>query len=201
MKLLKLIATAAITFVSILASSGAKAEWPPEAVVEGVYAGIQQIHGYKATPRLVLPLPRGTSTTCGSFLSSHYCKLDHTVYITNHDIEMAYQHGDAALAYIIAHEYAHAMQTAYGFEPGVTLITELQADCLAGVYLGVIPNIIFDEKDIVEITSFAYRIGDYAWGSEHHHGTPEQRVQAVMLGFQGALEGRGVETCIIELTH
>ncbi len=49
---------------------------------------------------------------------------------------MAYQHGDAALAYIVAHEYAHAMQTAYGFQPRITPISELQADCLAGVYIG-----------------------------------------------------------------
>ena len=54
---------------------------------------------------------------------------------------MAYQHGDAALAYILAHEYAHAMQTALGFKPDITPISELQADCLAGLYLGLITNI------------------------------------------------------------
>ena len=30
---------------------------------------------------------------------------------------MVYQHGDAALAYTVAHEYAHAMQTIYRFAP------------------------------------------------------------------------------------
>ncbi|MUG94847.1 hypothetical protein F7734_21775 [Scytonema sp. UIC 10036] len=108
---------------------------------------------------------------------------------------MAYQHGDAALAYIIGHEYAHAMQTAYGFQPRVTPISELQADCLAGVYLALIPNIVFDKRDILEIATLAHRIGDYQWGHRHHHGTPEQRVRAVVLGMKGAVNRSGIRAC------
>lgn len=196
MKILKALTTVAIgigTLVGTLPAHGR--EWAPRAVVDGVYAGIQKIHGYKATPRLIWGVARGKRGGCGAINGSHYCTRNHTVYITRRDIRMAYQHGDAALAYIIAHEYAHAMQTAYGFKSRVGHITELQADCLAGVYLGLIPNIIFDNQDIREIATFAHRIGDYAWGSAHHHGTPKQRVHAVVTGMKGSINGKGISAC------
>ncbi|AKG20714.1 neutral zinc metallopeptidase [Calothrix sp. 336/3] len=195
MKKLQALFTTLATFGCVLLSAAAKAELPPKAVVDGVYEGIQQIHGYKATPKLIWGVPQGKRGVCGRISGSHYCTHNHTVYITQQDIRMAYQFGDAALAYIIAHEYAHAMQTAYGFQPRNTPMSELQADCLAGVYLGLIPNMNFDEKDILEISSLAYHIGDYAWGSRHHHGTPKQRLNAVVTGMVGSQNGKGVSIC------
>ncbi|NMG08346.1 neutral zinc metallopeptidase [Brasilonema sp. UFV-L1] len=195
MKALKALTTTLISIGAMLVSLPAKAELPPQTVINGVYAGIQHIHGYQATPRLVWGVARGYRSSCGPIYGSQYCTRNHTVYITSTDIRMAYQHGDAALAYIVGHEYAHAMQTVYGFQPSVTPISELQADCLAGVYLGLIPNITFDKRDILEIATLAHRIGDYEWGNEHHHGTPEQRVQAVVQGLRGAANGSGVRAC------
>lgn len=195
MKALKALTTALISMTSVLANIPVKAEWAPQAVVDGVYGGIQHIHGYKATPKLIWNIAKGSRSSCGRIYGSLYCKLNHTVYITRQDIQMAYHFGDAALAYIVAHEYAHAMQTAYRFQPRSTPIIELQADCLAGVYLGLIPNIVLDERDTQEIASLAYHLGDYAWGSRHHHGTPEQRVKAVVLGMRGAVNGKGFATC------
>ncbi|MEM7580391.1 MAG: neutral zinc metallopeptidase [Mastigocoleus sp.] len=196
MKPFKALTAAVIGISCVLASVPVQArEWRPRQVVDGVYQGIQSIHGYKRTPKLLWNLRPGFRGGCGPVRSSHYCKRNHTVYIPRRDVAMAYQHGDAALAYIIAHEYAHAMQTAYGFTPRSGVITELQADCLAGVYLGLIPNIEFDNRDIKEIATLAYRIGDYAWGSKHHHGTPKQRVVAVVRGIQGSVNGKGISTC------
>lgn len=195
MKALKVLTTTFIGIGSVLASLPAQAELAPQAVINAVYTGIQHIHGYQATPRLIWGVAHGSRGACGPIYGSVYCKRNHTVYITTRDIRMAYQHGDAALAYIIGHEYAHAMQTAYGFQPSVTPISELQADCLAGVYLGLIPNIALDKRDILEIATLAHRIGDYQWGNRHHHGTPQQRVRAVVQGMQGAVKGSGVRAC------
>ncbi|WP_088242174.1 neutral zinc metallopeptidase [Calothrix rhizosoleniae] len=198
MKIFKVLTTVAIGIGTLLGTLPAHGrEWHPRRVVNEVYAGIQKIHGYKATPRLIWNVIRGKRGACGPIYGSHYCTKNHTVYIPNTDIRMAYQHGDAALAYIIAHEYAHAMQTAYQFRPGVGHITELQADCLAGVYLGLLPNVQLDNQDIREVATFAHRIGDYARVSAHHHGTPRQRVKAVMLGMEGSVNGKGVSTCRI----
>ena len=119
MKIFKALAIVAIGMGTLFGTLPVHArEWSPKAVVDGVYSGIQKIHGYRATPRLIWNTVRGQLGNCGPIRGIHYCTRDHTVYITNRDIRMAYQHGDAALAYIIAHEYAHAMQTAYGFSRG-----------------------------------------------------------------------------------
>jgi predicted metalloprotease len=186
----------AITSVFIPIPLKAQTEWQPQLVIDEVYAGIQHIHGYRATPQLIWGVDTRAVGGCGPVTGSHYCSRNHTVYITANDIEMAYQHGDAALAYIIGHEYAHAMQIAHGFSRGVGSITELQADCLSGFYLGVIPNITFDDRDIYEIASLAHRLGDYQWGSEHHHGTPDQRLQAVIWGIKSSNNGNGIRACL-----
>ncbi|NJP10993.1 MAG: metalloprotease [Leptolyngbyaceae cyanobacterium RU_5_1] len=193
MKKLKALVTALVSAGCVLATAPAKAELSPNVVVDGVYEGIQHIHGYQATPKLVWNVSRGQRGGCGVIPGSHYCKLNHTVYITQQDIRMAYQHGDAALAYIVAHEYAHAMQIAHRFMPRTITASELQADCLAGIYLGAIPNLTFDQRDIQEIATFAYRIGDYASWSQHHHGTPAQRVKAVAVGMKASVNGKGLQ--------
>lgn len=195
MKKLRALATAAIGAGCVLAAAPVSAELSPEAVANGVYEGIQQIHGFKATPKLVWNVGSGQRGACGAVRGSHYCGRNHTVYITQQDIRMAYQHGDAALAYIIAHEYAHAMQVAYRFMPRTTAIAELQADCLAGVYLRSIPNLVMDQQDVQEVMTFAHRVGDYATWSRNHHGTPAQRVKAVSLGLQSSGKTKGLSVC------
>jgi len=195
MKKLKAIVTAAISAGCVLATTPAKAELSPQAVADGVYQGIQQIHGYQGTPRLVFNVSSGQRGGCGIVRATHYCGRNHTVYVTQQDIKLAYRYGDAALAYVIAHEYAHAMQTAFGFMPRSTPAAELQADCLAGVYLGVIPNLTLDERDVREIAAFAYSIGDYSVWSRQHHGTPAQRVGAVATGLQSSVKGKGMAAC------
>lgn len=197
MKINKVLTNIIVGIGYLFVSLPVKAEWKPGTVVQGIYSGIQQIHGYQATPKLIWDVPNGARGGCGRIYGSHYCVRNHTVYITRQHIRMAYQHGDAALAYIVAHEYAHAMQTAYGFQPSITPISELQADCLAGVYIGLIPNIEFDNRDVQEIASFAYRIGDYNWHNPQHHGTPQQRVKAVVLGMQSSVQGKsGISACL-----
>lgn len=173
------------------------AEMAPARVAELIYAEIQSLHGYRATPQLHLGVRAGrTRSGCGRIDGSSYCPRDHAVYVTSRDIAMAYQHGDAALAFIIAHEYAHAMQIAFRFMPGRTPMAELQADCLAGVYLGSLPNVTYDRSDMEEIGSLAYRLGDYHWG-RLHHGTPEQRVRAVVRGINASRDGlQGARACM-----
>jgi uncharacterized protein len=47
------------------------------------------------------------------------------------------------------------------------------------------------------LASVAYRIGDYNWHDAQHHGTPEQRVKAVVLGMQAASQGQsGISVCL-----
>lgn len=163
-------------------------ELDPEVAIQVMYIAVANLHNQQAVPRVYRPIPAGTLTGCGEIPSPNavYCPADHSIYITIEMVRLAYGFGDAALAYVIGHEYAHGMQTAYGFGSGNTPINELQADCLAGFYMAATPDINFDEKDIVEITAFANSIGDYNFWSQQHHGTPEQRVGAVVHGMRSS---------------
>jgi uncharacterized protein len=161
-------------------------ELPPNFVIQSMYAGVAKIYGYNAVPRIYKPIRSGSNTGCGAMAAGNaiYCKLDHSIYITTDMVKMAYQYGDAALAYVVGHEYAHAMQNAYQFNSGNSPISELQADCLSGFYMAAVPNLVFDNQDIQEIQAFAYSLGDNNVWSKDHHGTPSQRLQAVTIGMK-----------------
>jgi uncharacterized protein len=169
-------------------------ELGPEIVLKSVYAGLRQVDSTRSNPRVRWNVPNGTSSPCGRISGSLYCPRNNTIYITKQHLQMAYQYGDAALAYILTHEYAHAAQTVGGFRPSTITNIELQADCLAGFYMGAMPNVTFDRNDIEQIASLAYQIGDYEFNNRQHHGTPEQRSQAVLLGFQ-ASQQNGITAC------
>jgi hypothetical protein len=171
----------------------AQADMGPQQVAQATFAGIRYLHGDQATPRMYFGIrPGRLLSSCGPITGSAYCPADNALFITTDHIAFAYKFGDAALAYVIAHEYAHAMQAAFGLMSRRTQITELQADCLAGVYLGSAPNLVLDESDYREIASLAYHLGDYSWG-RGHHGTPRQRMSAVVHGLQSAADGVGLQ--------
>ncbi|WP_419869450.1 neutral zinc metallopeptidase [Chryseobacterium sp. CT-SW4] len=95
--------------------------------------------------------------------------------------------GDIVNAMILAHEYGHQLQYAYGL-PTVNESTarpnELEADGFAGYYLRR-PN-GYNKTNFSEIAAayeFAQSIGDYSTTNPSHHGTPPQRRSAVRLGF------------------
>jgi uncharacterized protein len=169
-------------------------ELGPEVVLNAVYLGLRQVDSTRANPKVRWNVPNGSSSPCGRISGSLYCTRNNTIYITKQHMRIAYQYGDAAFAYILTHEYAHAAQTVGGFRPNTILKIELQADCLAGFYMGVMPNVSFDRQDIEEIATLAYRIGDYEVNNRQHHGTPQERSQAVLLGFQASAQN-GIAAC------
>lgn len=59
---------------------------------------------------------------------------------------------------------------------------ELHADLLAGYFLGVRKR----EQPSIRLGNAAeelYRRGDYDFNDEHHHGTPEERIEVAQKGF------------------
>ena len=184
-KALKFIPLAVLLSFCFNRSPAKARELHPEAAIQLMYAAVASLHGQQVVPRTYRPISAGTPTACGRMepYNAIYCPKDHSIYLSIGMVRQAYQYGDAAIAYIVAHEYAHAMQTVYGFSSGITAINELQADCLAGVYMAVTPNVVFDSRDILEIQRFASSIGDLNFWSQQHHGTPQQRVAAVTRGL------------------
>ena len=168
-----------------------------EVVLKAVYTGLKQVDSTSANPRVRWNVRNGSNTPCGRISGSLYCTRNNTIYITQQHIRMAYQHGDAALAYILSHEYAHAAQTVGRFLPNNITKIELQADCLAGFYMGAMPNVTFDRQDVQQIATLAYEIGDYEFNNTQHHGTPEQRTRAVLTGLRASQSRNGIRACRI----
>jgi uncharacterized protein len=196
MNLGKFLTRVSIAFVTTLASNIPiqASELGPEVVLNAVYQGLRKVDATQSRPKVRWNVPNGASSPCGRVSGSLYCTRNNTVYITTQHIRMAYQYGDAALAYILAHEYAHAAQTVGGFRPRNITAIELQADCMAGFYMGAMPDVTFDRQDIEQIAEIAYQVGDYEYNNRQHHGTPEQRAKAVLLGFK-ASQSNGIAAC------
>ena len=62
---------------------------------------------------------------------------------------------------------------------------ELQADCFAGTWgNSVYRQGLLEPGDVEEATNAALAVGDFDVGNAQHHGTPEERREALLLGFE-----------------
>jgi len=157
---------------------------------------------------VVVPPRRIVRTSCGAPADDNaafYCPADDTIYIAQQFAADLYQGvarglpgesagfgraaGDFAVAYVLAHEYAHNLQQELGiFDNQVTPSArpyELQADCWSGTWA----NSVFEQgglarEDLDEILNTSLAVGDFDVGNAQHHGTPRERREAVLLGFR-----------------
>ena len=137
--------------------------------------------------------------------AAFYCPADDTIYVAQRFAAELYQGvarglpgesagfgraaGDFAVAYVLAHEYAHNLQHELGiFDNTVSRSArpfELQADCLAGTWAySVYEEGALQPGDIEEAAQTALAVGDFDVGNEQHHGTPEERRAALLEGFE-----------------
>jgi uncharacterized protein len=147
-------------------------------------------------------------TACGDAGpdAAFYCPADDTIYVAQEFAAALWQGvvrglpgeragfgraaGDFGVAYVVAHEYAHNVQHELGIfaravgptaEP-----TELQADCMAGLWGdSVYRQGLLQPGDVEEAINTALAVGDFEVASAQHHGTPDQRREAWLLGFEG----------------
>lgn len=90
----------------------------------------------------------------------------------------------AAIAGISAHEWAHIAQFASGLS-GPVYLMELHADYLAGWYLGR-KALAGTNVMIAGLGNSLFNKGSFDFNNPDWHGTPQQRVQAMLAGFNGA---------------
>jgi len=157
---------------------------------------------------LWIPPGRGARSGCGAVADENaafYCPADDTIFVgeelaadilrgtgRNFPGERAgygKARGDFGLAYVIAHEYAHNVQQELGLaraDPrfGVESL-ELQADCMAGLW----GNSVYragriKTGDVEEVISTVLAAGDFDTANPQHHGTPEKRRAAWLLGYR-----------------
>jgi uncharacterized protein len=176
-----------------------------------------------------------TFTACGkgeSIVGPFYCPLDRKVYLDlDFFRELKEVHGapgDFAQAYVIAHEIGHHIQNLLGIEEKVQTLskraqetgeqaiandlsirTELQADCLAGVWAHHTHriNLRLEAGDIESGLKAASQIGDDTMQKRTEgkvvpetftHGSAVQRMRWFRMGVEGgklsACDTFGVKT-------
>lgn len=167
-------------------------------------------------PTLVLYTDRVQSAcgTTGSSVGPFYCPGDHKLYIDlsfYDELRQKFQApGDFAMAYVIAHEVGHHVQTLLGdinkkaaggqTANQLSVRTELQADYYAGVWAHHAQDMnVLDPGDLEEALTAASAVGDdtiqkkaqgYAVPESFTHGTAEQRMRWFKKGFDtGTIEG------------
>ena len=122
--------------------------------------------------------------------AAFYCPADDTIYISQVLAARFYRAvGDFGVAYVVAHEYAHNVQAELGdlSVDGRTSSKpfELQADCMAGLWGNSAYSAgRFDDADVEEAVRTAYAVGDFDFGDPNHHGTPDERRDAWLTGFE-----------------
>lgn len=88
-----------------------------------------------------------------------------------------------AIPFIFAHELGHAKANNMRWSFGSNKKNELFADFCAGMYLySKIAQQGF-EIDKENIKRAFYEMGDFLFGDPRHHGTPEERVNALIAGY------------------
>jgi hypothetical protein len=110
--------------------------------------------------------------------------------------------GDVAPKAIYAHEFAHHIQFEHGYNtediPGSAnpdaaernRYNELMADAMAGYYLTHRKGAGFHRKRVEQFLQIFFQIGDCAFNTPTHHGTPNQRMAAARFGFDVADQAR-----------
>ncbi|MEV0157176.1 neutral zinc metallopeptidase [Micromonospora sp. NPDC050686] len=132
------------------------------------------------------PLPRNNAVYCSAG--------DFIAYDVNWSVAAFRQIGDAFLFYLLGHEYAHGVQVRLGIRYNFTIQQELQADCMAGAYLGDsvrAKTLTLDDGDLDELRDGLLAVGDdpdQPWFAEGSHGTAEQRTESFFRGYERSLE-------------
>jgi predicted metalloprotease len=180
---------------------------------DAYWSGVWAAAGYP-NPQVTYVFPqRGESvpdpcskTRYSDDSSAHYCALDDRITISqakavdlwlgraraNSDPDSGQSSGDFSVAYAVAHEYAHSLQAELDIIPSAagqvrrfpTYMTELHADCWAGVWANsAYYQGLLEPGDVEEGIQAANLLGDYAFADPKHHGTPAQRRQAFLTGY------------------
>jgi predicted metalloprotease len=153
-----------------------------------------------------IPAGSAAQSACGPLGdgAAAYCPGDDTIYISEAFANGIYTGaldralpgssqgygrtvGDFAVAYIVAHEYGHQIQDELGAfgQQLPTAALELQADCYAGAWANsAYREDRLEDGDVQEALDAALAVGDFDTANPGHHGTPEQRREAWLSGFE-----------------
>ncbi len=178
--------------------------------------------GVEYVPSQTVLFSGATEGACGyasGAMGPFYCPSDQSVYLDlsfldQLQTQFGAQGGPFALAYVLAHEYSHHVQDLLGLldtsggggrgPQSMSVYTELQADCLAGIWInhavetGYLTQVT--DEEIAQSLDAAASVGDDRIQSETQgyvspetwtHGSSDQRLAALKDG----LHSGEVNTC------
>ena len=164
-------------------------------IAEEYWAG--KVQGFQPIKRLI-PYERDGEVDCGGqplgLNNAAYCSAgDFIAYDVNWAFAAFQQIGDAFLYYLLGHEYAHGIQRRLGLQAQFTIEQELQADCMAGAYIGDSvrsDRLSLQDGDLDELARGLRAVGDdpgQPWFAEGAHGTARQRTTEFNKGLEESL--------------
>ncbi|PWJ57395.1 hypothetical protein CLV98_107102 [Dyadobacter jejuensis] len=115
-----------------------------------------------------------------------------------HNREMPKSMGGTTIPMIMAHEFGHILS----FKMDLSFdgkYQELWADYCAGAYMFY--RQFWKSTDVSATLKTFFEIGDYAFNSPSHHGTPQERYDSVWRGFSDAkgFHYRGISITLPDL--
>ncbi|MGD9712166.1 MAG: neutral zinc metallopeptidase [Thermomicrobiales bacterium] len=162
---------------------------------------------YESPGVVVVPEGSSVQSACGAASTGFYgfyCPLDATMYLDEPFLlDMVDAGNTFSAAFVIAHEWAHHVQTGIGLErttqPGSwnevhSIELELMADCFSGVWAhdAELRGLI-DPGDIeAAVNDLVFNLGDPKFIGEYDpqaHGNGEQRVRATLNGYEMGFTG------------
>ncbi|WBB68824.1 neutral zinc metallopeptidase [Micromonospora sp. WMMD812] len=170
-----------------------------QAVAERYWAAQFRESGQQFRPiRRITPYQREGQVSCGGQPlprnNAVYCSQgDFIAYDVNWSVAAFRRVGDAFVFYLLGHEYAHGIQVRLGIRYDFTIQQELQADCMAGAYLGDSVrsgDLTLEAGDLEEFREGLAAVGDdpdQPWFAEGSHGTAEQRSESFFRGYERSL--------------
>ncbi|MFP5076675.1 neutral zinc metallopeptidase [Rhizobium sp. YIM 134829] len=185
------------------------------AETEDTWNGIFQANGQTYREPTLVFFTGAVQSACGQASAASgpfYCPGDQKVYLDTTFFDELSQRfgasGDFAQAYVVAHEVGHHVQNLLGTLPAVTeqrqgaseadsnalsVRTELQADCYAGIWGKYTQQKgLLEQGDLEEALNAATQIGDdtlqkrtqgYVVPESFNHGTSQQRATWFKRGF------------------
>lgn len=158
----------------------------------------QRVEGFEPVRRVVAYQRDGEIECGGQPLTRNnaaYCSAgDFIAYDVNWAVAAFRQIGDAFIFFLLGHEYAHGIQVRLGIQYRFTIEQELQADCMAGAYMGDSVRakaLRLDDGDAEELQQGLRAVGDdpgQPWFAPNAHGTAEQRSDSFFSGYQKSLD-------------
>jgi predicted metalloprotease len=162
------------------------------------------------SPGVVLVAPGDrVGTACGPATPgfyAFYCPLDQTIYLEEEKLAEIEQTDDFIPAFVIAHEWAHHVQSGVGIErvsplqrpdewnEVYSIELELMADCMSGAWAQDLDTRgALEQGDIDATVDFTVNtLGDPGFIPEQDpqaHGNGPQRSQSILLGYSDGFLG------------